>query len=325
MKTDLLLILDTIESVLPNSYFDLLGVAEIFEGHSLKSDMIVASSKKVELKAPVDKAFEIGIENILGKAFEHPNPLLLSGLIQKRFATKDPKYICLPHTMRGCQVAADLAVKLSGSLISGVEAITLGKDGPLFKRNVMNGKWIASIVPEKYPVIFTVNQGAFADPEKRYVSLDGDKVCGETIDDSSIEYVSLNLSAADNGDNSIEEASVVVGAGRGAEDEETMELVHEFATHFKNSAVGASRPLCDSGVFPYSHQIGETGKQIAPKVYIACGISGSNQHIAGIRQAQTIVAINKDPQAAIFRTADIGIVEEVEDIIPELLKLLSGV
>lgn len=319
---EILLITDTIENQIPNYYFDLLGVAELFHGKNINSCIIVASSKKVEPKVSGGTGFNPELENVLGKDLNHPNPVLLSGIVQRKYTSKKPDYICLPHTMRGCQIASDIAVKLKGSLISGVEEITFSEDGPVFKRNLMNGKWIADITPENPPVIFTVNQGAFTDPELSCV--DGSKVKHEDINDTAEDFISLYLSESEEGDNPIEDAEVVVGAGRGAEESETMELIKIFAKFFKNSALGASRPLCDSGVFPYSSQIGETGKQISPKVYIACGISGSNQHIAGVKQAQTFVAINKDPQAAIFRTANIGIVEDINTFIPVLLENLDG-
>ncbi|MCP4159897.1 MAG: electron transfer flavoprotein subunit alpha/FixB family protein, partial [Deltaproteobacteria bacterium] len=190
------------------------------------------------------------------------------------------------------------------------------------KKSVMNGKWITETAPLNYPVIFTINQGAFSAQEEIYIDIDEDIISYEEIEISDDSYTSLNISSMDDDNSSIEDAEVVIGAGRGAEDEDVIELIHEFAKFFKNGGVGASRPLCDAGIFPYSHQIGETGKVISPKLYIACGVSGSNQHIAGVRQAQEIIAINKDPQAAIFQIADIGVVASLEEFLPILLGAL---
>ena len=119
----------------------------------------------------------------------------------------------------------------------------------------------------------------------------------------------------------LEDADVIVSVGRGIGKEENIELIRATASIFPDSAVGASRPVCDNRWLPFNHQVGITGKSVAPKLYMACGISGSQQHIAGMKNSQCIVAVNKDPNAAIFSVADYIIVEDLLLFLPVLVKM----
>ena len=118
----------------------------------------------------------------------------------------------------------------------------------------------------------------------------------------------------------LEDADVIVSAGRGIGKRENLELIRETASIFLNPAIGASRPVCDNRWLPFNQQVGITGKTVMPKLYIACGISGSQQHIAGMKNSQCIVAINKDPNAAIFSVADYCVVEDILSFLPLLVK-----
>jgi len=118
----------------------------------------------------------------------------------------------------------------------------------------------------------------------------------------------------------LEEAAAIVAAGRGIGKEENLELLRAVAGILKNSTLGGSRPACDAGWLPYSRQVGETGRQVAPDLYLACGISGARQHLAGIKNAKTVIAVNTDPQAAIFGRADYGIVEDLSRFLPVLIE-----
>ena len=123
---------------------------------------------------------------------------------------------------------------------------------------------------------------------------------------------------------SLADADVIVAGGFGLGGPEGFELLRELATCFENSAVGASRKVVDAGWIPYQHQIGQTGKTVRPKVYIACGISGAIQHKVGMQKSSLIIAINKDADAPIFQVAHHGIVGDVYQVVPELIRQLKA-
>jgi electron transfer flavoprotein alpha subunit len=129
----------------------------------------------------------------------------------------------------------------------------------------------------------------------------------------------LGVAAAEIQDLDLTLADVIVCAGRGVGSAENIDAVRRLAALFPKSAVACSRPVCDLGWMDYRHQVGLTGRTVAPKLYIACGVSGAAQHLAGMRGAGFVVAVNKDPHAAIFQVADVGVVEDLAAFIPLLI------
>lgn len=229
-----------------------------------------------------------------------------------------PTYICMAHSSQGLDLAPGLAVRLRAACITGVERVTVEEGRFLFSRPVFNGKLLAEIGSQSDTTLLTVASGAFR-PSAAGLT-DGGSVQLREYRGAAIATRMLGVELARRQDRALAQAEVIVAAGRGIGSRENLALVEELAALFPRSAVAGSRPVCDQGWLPYASQVGMTGATVAPRLYLACGISGSRQHTVGMAGSQFIVAISTDPDAAIFDLADIGIVEDLTRFIPVLLE-----
>jgi electron transfer flavoprotein alpha subunit len=220
------------------------------------------------------------------------------------------------------RVAALLDVPLAGD-VTGVDV----RDGSVvFTRPVYSGKAIATVVATATPAIATLRPNVFAASEAPAAG------AVETVAVAVTDVASSTVTAfrAAGGDMDVAEASIVVAGGRGMKEPDNWNLLTDLrdAIGADVAALGASRAVVDAGWRPHGEQVGQTGKTVAPKLYFAIGISGAVQHLAGMRSAGTIVAINKDADAPIFQVADYGIVGDLFDIVPalteEIRKLRAG-
>ena len=227
------------------------------------------------------------------------------------FATLSPSHILVAHTATGRDFAPGLAVRLNGTAIAGVNNL-LWEDGvPLFSRPIFNGAKNALVQANKTPCIAMVQPSAFLSPEAPASAPLPGVVETIKIRCSAQGIKRLGTQSADKRGDDFERATVIVCAGRGVGTRENLGAVEGFAALFPNAAMGVSRPLVDNGWMAYRFQVGITGATVSPEVYIACGISGSSQHLAGIMGSKTIISINSDPNAAIFNHSDYCIVEDV--------------
>ena len=187
-------------------------------------------------------------------------------------------------------------------------------------RPTFGGNIMADVVfPEKRPAMCTIRPNSFSKAEP-----DAAK-SGEVVDVSlDVEEDALRTQVREvlekaSGEISLTDAQIIVSGGRGLGDASGFDLIREFAATL-NAAVGASRAAVDAGWIPYEHQVGQTGKTVSPKLYIACGISGALQHLAGMKTSDVIVAINKDEEAPIFNVANYGIVGDLYKVIPVMIE-----
>ncbi|MCM3160771.1 electron transfer flavoprotein subunit alpha/FixB family protein [Metabacillus litoralis] len=226
-----------------------------------------------------------------------------------------PDVIFLGHTAIGKDLAPRLAVRLGWGLVSDVTDVSLEGDEILFTRpiyagkalevkKIIYGKIFATIRPNNIPI----GEVEIETPAK----LTPFSVDIKDIRTTIREVVRKSSDGVD-----LSEANVVVSGGRGVKGEDGFLLLKELADVL-GGAIGASRGACDAEYCDYSLQIGQTGKVVTPDLYIACGISGAIQHIAGMSNSKIIVAINKDPEAPIFQVADYGIVGDLFEVVPLL-------
>ena len=234
--------------------------------------------------------------------------------------TAEPRLILLSGDSLGRDLAARLAFRLRAGIVTEVMDLHVqASDKSLrFVRQAYGGKTHAAIVPTTFPVVATLKTRTF-DPAPR----GGDKQGTEVRVEVSLDAVHTRTRLVERVEEEstgvkLEDAPVVVSGGRGLGGPGGFDLLVELARILKGS-VGASRAATDAGWVPSSMQVGQTGKTVSPDLYIAIGISGATQHVAGISGAKTIVAINSDPEASIFKVAHLGIVGDHQAILPPLI------
>jgi electron transfer flavoprotein alpha subunit len=234
---------------------------------------------------------------------------------------ENPDGMIIGHTAIGKDLSAKIASKLGSGLVSDVVAIEVSDEDIIFTRPIYSGKAFQKKVI-KEGVIFATIRPNNIKPLAQDSSRSGDvlSISVEIKDLRTIvrEVVKKAVQGVD-----LSEAKIIVSGGRGIKSEEGFQPLKELA-EVLGGAVGASRGACDAGFADYSLQIGQTGKVVTPDLYIACGISGAIQHLAGMSNSKIIVAINKDPEANIFSVADYGIVGDLFEVVPMLTEEIKN-
>jgi len=233
-----------------------------------------------------------------------------------------PKLILIGATYWGRSLAPRIAAAIETGLTADCTDIRLDENNDVIQvRPAFVGNIIAHIKTIKRPIMATVRYRVFT-PANRDTSRRG-KIVRREIKQEYLEGTNIRiLSIIEKSGPKLSEADIVIGVGRGLKRPEDIKIFEELAK-LLGGVIGVSRPLVDSGWFPREYQIGFSGNIIKPKLYIACGISGSPQHLAGIRDAGMIIAINIDPSVPIFRFADYGIVGDMYEVVPKLIEYLK--
>jgi len=226
-----------------------------------------------------------------------------------------PEGIVLGHTSIGKDLSPKLAAKLQAGLISDATAVEVDGDDVVFTRPIYSGKAFEKKKVKDGVVIATVRPNNIKALEKDE-SRSGD-VSAVDVDIKDLRTIIKEIVRKTATGVDLSEANIIVAGGRGVKSAEGFEPLQELADVL-GAAVGASRGACDAGYCDYSLQIGQTGKVVTPDLYLAFGISGAIQHLAGMSNSKVIVAINKDPEANIFSVADYGIVGDLFDVVPLL-------
>jgi electron transfer flavoprotein alpha subunit len=229
--------------------------------------------------------------------------------------------VILPGTSLGRDVAARACARLETGLLSDVVEIERKAGGALRgKRPVYSGKAYAwAAIPDARPSMATLRPNVF--PAVSTAGRTAEVVPFAAAPAPARARVT-RLESPEAKDLDVAEASIVVSGGRGLKAPEHFSLVRDLAAAL-GGAVGASRAVVDAGWIPHAHQVGQTGKVVSPSLYIACGVSGAIQHLAGMSSSKVIVAINKDPEAPIFKVATYGIVGDVFEVLPKLTEAIK--
>jgi electron transfer flavoprotein alpha subunit len=252
-----------------------------------------------------------------------PEEFILKNIPASVLDGLNPAYVCMANNSKGLDVAPGLAVKINAASITGVEKITRTDDGICFTRSIYNDRITTQVIPATKTSVLTIQSGIFK-PDTSYkqnpgVSQNAGKISTITLSLSSDDYQFIEFKSNPADTAALDNADVIVSAGNGISEKEDLDFIYQLAQLFPKSAVTGSRPICDKKWLKYSQQVGVTGATVKPKLYISCGISGSSQHISGMRDSKFIVSINTDPHAAIFNISDICIIEDLTTFIPEFI------
>ncbi|HKK46605.1 MAG TPA: electron transfer flavoprotein subunit alpha/FixB family protein [Balneolaceae bacterium] len=251
----------------------------------------------------------------------HQNAPVIDAL-SKVMEEADPYVFAFASTESTKDILGALAARHDAAVLSDVSAFELTDDGIKATRPVMAAKILSENEATGERILVSVRSGSYDLDESKTES----EVAGidYSADESKIKATLRDILGSSGDKIDLSEAEIIVSSGRGAKDEEGQKLVHELAD-LLNAGVGASRALTEAGVVDPSLQIGQTGKVVSPQLYIAIGISGAIQHVAGMSNSKVIVAINKDPDAPIFEIADYGIVGDLYKVLPPFIEELKKI
>lgn len=265
-------------------------------------------------RAAADTVADLGIPVIFADAATDCDTL--TEVLSETVKEQNSDIVLLANTALAKDIAPRISARMSLGCVSDVIGINKTDDKVIYTRPAYGGTILENIEVEGTAVV-TVRNGSFSKPEaasnagvtEKKVEISANAIKAKIVDAVKEISESVNL----------EEAEVIVAGGRGMGNPENFKLVEELASVL-GGVVGATRPPIEDGWISRAHQVGQSGKIVAPKLYIACGISGATQHTSGMAGSNYIVAINKDEEAPIFEIADVAIVGSVTDILPVMIE-----
>ena len=234
----------------------------------------------------------------------------------------EPAIILVGATAMGKDLAPRLAARLGVGLASDCTALEIDGERLLATRPIFAGKALARVKLNGDPQMATVRPNVLAAPEPDTAAAATVEPVAAVVD--NVRATVVDIVGAGEGEIDVAEADIIVSGGRGVAGPEGFAPISSLAKTLR-AAVGASRAAVDAGWIEHSHQVGQTGKTVTPNLYIACGISGAIQHLAGMKTSKVIVAVNKDPEAPILKVANYGIVGDLFEVVPLLEKEFEAV
>lgn len=248
------------------------------------------------------------------------NPMAYASVLAAAAESEGATVIVLAKTSLGDSIAARLAGKLKAALASNVTDLPDLSNGFMVKRSIYTGKAFAKTVLNADKKILSIKKNAV----EVHTSDEVAAVTAFTPALATADFAAKVISSEKaSGELSLSDADIIVSGGRGMKGPENWHLLLDFAKSL-HAATGCSKPVSDLDWRPHHEHIGQTGIKVSPNIYIACGISGAIQHLAGVNSSKCIVVINKDPEAPFFKAADYGIVGDVFEVLPRLTKAVAA-
>jgi electron transfer flavoprotein alpha subunit len=261
------------------------------------------------------------IHHVANESLNHLDAQVYTNVIAQVAEATGAKVIIFSNNVDGKAIAPRLSVRLKAGFVSGAVALPETTNGFIVKKNVFSGKAYANVSVSSDIKIIALNPNAY-----KVVAGEGTAeviAFNATVNASKVKVTNVTKAS---GEVPLTEAEVVVSAGRGLKGPENWGIIEELAKTL-HAATACSRPVADAHWRPHNEHVGQTGFAIAPNLYIAIGISGAIQHLAGVNRSKVIVVINKDPEAPFFKAADYGIIGDAFEVVPKLtaaIKKLKG-
>ncbi len=286
--------------------------------------VLVAGGDVGAAAAELASAQVAGVAIVSSPALDPYTPDGYTAALEQAIAQLSPSIVVLPHTYQTRDFAPKLAARLDRPLVTDVVAFKKVGEATAFVRPMFQGKLSADVVLQgPAPHFVSVQIGAFrADLAERGQAPAAVRALEVAIDPSTIrERPEAPFQEARHAVD-LSQAERIVAVGRGIKGQEHLALAQKLAAAL-GAELAASRPICDAGWLPMERQVGSSGQTVAPKLYVALGISGAIQHLVGMKGSRTIVAVNKDPDAPIFEVADYGIAGDLFEVVPALIAELA--
>ena len=317
-----LIFIDTSESHVKKASLEALTYgAKVAEQLSTTSEGVVLGTVNDDLKA-LGKYGVKRIHHVNNDSLNHLDARVYTNIIAQVAEASGANVIIFSNNVDGKAIAPRLSVRLKAGLVSGAVALPDTSNGFIVKKNVFSGKAFANVSVNTPLKIIALNPNAY-----KIVTGEGTAEVIPFTAKVDAARVKVTNTIKASGEVPLTEAEIVVSGGRGLKGPENWKIVEDLA-HALHAALACSRPVADAHWRPHNEHVGQTGIAIAPNLYIAIGISGAIQHLAGVNRSKVIVVINKDPEAPFFKAADYGIVGDAFEVVPkftEAIKKLKGV
>ena len=252
------------------------------------------------------------VHQIANETLNHLDAQLFTNVIAESVKQLGATVVIFSHTQTGKAISANVAARLQAGIVTGASALPDTSNGFLVKKTVFSGKAFANIAIHSAIKVISLNPNSFH-------TLAGDGLAEVSSLAIAVGNPKVKINSVDKiiGEVPLTEADIVVSGGRGLKGPENWGILLDLAKEL-HAATACSRPVADANWRPHHEHVGQTGVQIAPNLYIALGISGAIQHLAGVNRSKVIVVINKDPEAPFFKAADYGIVGDLFEVVPKL-------
>ena len=310
---------------------------DIAEGHVKKAsfeamtygakiaEQLGTTAEGVVLGTATDELSSLGkygvkkIHHVNNPSLDHLDAQVYTKAIAEVAGKTGAKVIVFSNNVDGKSIAPRLSAKLKAGLVSGAVALPDTSKGFIVKKNVFSGKAFANLALNTDVKIIALNPNA-------YQTIAGEGTAEVVSTDISVVAPKVKVTAVNkvSGEVPLTEAEIVVSAGRGMKGPENWGIVEDLAKAL-HAATACSRPVADAHWRPHNEHVGQTGTAIAPTLYIAIGISGAIQHLAGVNRSKVIVVINKDPEAPFFKAADYGIVGDAFEVVPKMTEAIKKI